>query len=528
MGVGSDTDPTGRAPAGPVPTDERWHLVLVALLVMATPFMFHVGRDQWFFLDDWEFLVHRELSDPRSLLREHNGHWVTVPAVAYRVLFRGWGISAYWPYQALAVAGHYGVVVAVWKVMRRLKVRASIATGVVLPLLVFGSGSANIVSAFQVTMTAPLALGLAALLLADHDGPFGRRDLAAMACGLVGLMCSGVAVPLVGAVGTGALFRRGWRVAALHVLPLGLLYAAWHAAADVPSVAVGDVAVVVEFATRIVVGSFEALGQFPPVALLIATLTVVGIAVVVGPARTSLRRNHVALGSALLVSCLGFVLLTGSNRALSGDEAATSGRYLYIVAALLLPFVAAGINWIATRPRGWIGAGVALAVVAAGLPGNISALTDQPPHASALHRQTYALTRSANFGVAPEDKRFVQVPGSHLGPTVGWLRRMVRSGRGPGAVDLLPRMVLAADVWLALDQEAGPVEHESCPRTGREVRLRRGDRVTFDGQLEVVLSKGPRRSRPVVFDATYGNVLVANTPIVVTVRPMGAGELLLC
>ena len=37
-----------------------------------------------------------------------------------------------------------------------------------------------------------------------------------LAAGLLALMCSGVAVPLVVATGVTVLLRRGWRLAALH------------------------------------------------------------------------------------------------------------------------------------------------------------------------------------------------------------------------------------------------------------------------------------------------------------------------
>ena len=54
----------------------------------------------------------------------------------------------------------------------------------------------DIVFAFQIGFDGSLVCGLAHLILADHDGPFDRRDAAGLAFGVLGLLCSGVAVTM--------------------------------------------------------------------------------------------------------------------------------------------------------------------------------------------------------------------------------------------------------------------------------------------------------------------------------------------
>src|SRR5205085_12586284 len=80
---------------------------------------------------------------------------------------------------------------------------------------------------FQIGFTGSLVAGLAHLLMSDHDGPFDRRDLLGLGFGLVGLMCSGVSLTMVGVVGLAVLVRRGWKMAALHTLPLAAVFGAW-------------------------------------------------------------------------------------------------------------------------------------------------------------------------------------------------------------------------------------------------------------------------------------------------------------
>ena len=91
----------------------------------------------------------------------------------------------------------------------------------------FGAGWENILLPFQMTFTGSLVFGLAYLLLADHDGPFDRRDALGLLAGLFALMCSGVGIVMVAVVGAAVLARRGLRLALLHVVPLASAYAIW-------------------------------------------------------------------------------------------------------------------------------------------------------------------------------------------------------------------------------------------------------------------------------------------------------------
>src|SRR5262245_47511654 len=63
----------------------------------------HVSRNAWFDLDEWDFIVQRKAGDLGDLFRPHNGHWTTLPILAYRFLYATVGLRTYFPYRFLAI-----------------------------------------------------------------------------------------------------------------------------------------------------------------------------------------------------------------------------------------------------------------------------------------------------------------------------------------------------------------------------------------------------------------------------------------
>src|SRR5258708_1517843 len=195
--------------------------------VIASAFDLGIGRRLWFHSDEWDFVAHRAGWDLSGLVRPHFYNWSTLPILVYRFLWWTVGLRSYLPYEALIVALHLLAAWLVLRVMRRAGVRPWIATATALVLVLFGRGQQDILWPFQLTQVGSLVFGLTHLLLADHDGPFDRRDRLGLAAGLGGLMCSGVAVTMVIVVGIATLIRRGWRIAAVHTVPLGFVYLIW-------------------------------------------------------------------------------------------------------------------------------------------------------------------------------------------------------------------------------------------------------------------------------------------------------------
>src|SRR5690606_6436287 len=127
----------------------------------------------------------------------------------------------------LNIVVHISVVSLLMVAMRRSGVRPWTTTAAGLLLLFLGSGSENIIWAFQTTFNGSLMFGLVHLLLADHDGPLTRRDWLGLAAGFACLLCSGVAVAMVAVVGVAVLVRRGIRPSLFHTVPLVAGYGLW-------------------------------------------------------------------------------------------------------------------------------------------------------------------------------------------------------------------------------------------------------------------------------------------------------------
>ena len=231
----ADTDGPPRADRPPVrslPGDtSRLPLyVFIVVDLLAIPVFLWIGRRQWFFLDEWDFLATRDGGSISDLLTSHNEHWTTVPIIVYRVLWNLFGLHTYLPYQLVPLLLHVAAAALLLVVIRRAGVNPWIATAAASLFALFGSGSQNVVWAFQITFVGALAFGLAQLCLADHEGRIDWRDFAALGCGLLAMMCSGVGVTMVVIVGIAMFLRRGWVIAAMQTIPLAVIYAAWFSA----------------------------------------------------------------------------------------------------------------------------------------------------------------------------------------------------------------------------------------------------------------------------------------------------------
>ena len=100
------------------------------------------------------------------------------PYVVYRLLEAAFGIRSYWPYIGLAILLHLVVVHLVW---RADAAGPDHAVGGhrrnVLPLLVLGAGSQNLLWAFQIGFLGSVALGLGTMLLVNHAGAVAATRL---------------------------------------------------------------------------------------------------------------------------------------------------------------------------------------------------------------------------------------------------------------------------------------------------------------------------------------------------------------
>src|SRR6516165_10354660 len=101
--------------------------VFVGLLPVAAVLRLIWARGAWFTVDDWDLLSSRTAGDMGDLFRGHYGHWITLPVLAYRLLWKIAGLY-YLPYELFEIALYVGSAVMARVVMRRVGVRPWTAT----------------------------------------------------------------------------------------------------------------------------------------------------------------------------------------------------------------------------------------------------------------------------------------------------------------------------------------------------------------------------------------------------------------
>ena len=333
MGATAATVRTPRRP--PVSPATLAHLASLAAGFLA---LLYLNRDQWFAGDEWAFLGHRGLLHAdRGLFEPHNEHWSTAPVLVYRALFAVFGVRTYLPYVIVLVVIHLGLAHLLWRILRRSGVEAGVATALVCVFVLLGAGYENLLWAFQIGFVGSVACGMAAVLLADHDGPSDRRDVAACALSVLGLTFSGIGVTMAMVTGLVVLLRRGTRAALATVAVPALVYAGWLALFGKEGL---------ESHPR----TLDSLFQYPDYVwrglsvTFERTLGIVGVGpvVIVGMTGWLLRRGRAASSAAApafagALGAMGLFLILAVGRTALGVEQADSPRYAYIAIALLLP-----------------------------------------------------------------------------------------------------------------------------------------------------------------------------------------------
>lgn len=443
--------------------------ILVAVLVVTGPLLlFHYGAYYWFRSDDWVVLTDPARGSLSNLLEPHGGsHLIVVPRVLYHGLWQVFGARAYWPYQLLVVITHVATAALLYAVMRRTNVRRWLAFAAVALFALVGPGARNALWAFQVGFNGSLAWGLAHLLLADHDGPFDRRDALGLACALAAITSSGVGISLTVAVASAVLLRRGWKLALIHATPLAV-YGSWVVLADAQTSGPfgrPPIAELVHWTWISVSGTFLALGRFEGVAWILVAVVATGAVVALVSARSlpELARE-LSLPIGLAVGALFFIVTTGIVRSWGGDAFARGERYTYLEAALILPLAAAAAEAIVRRWRVLAPALVVLFLVP--IPFNLSRFDQGAFDARWMDKQEYLLTTAPRMPFARDVPRDVVPAVDSLGiesVTIGFLLTAQRNGDlTPSTLPLTPLVLNEFRVRLGVAQRLSPERPTGC------------------------------------------------------------------
>jgi hypothetical protein len=466
--------------------------------------MLHWGRRGWFTQDDWDFLSARSAGNVPDLFRAHFQHWVTLPILAYRLMWVFVGLHSYSYYQAMSIALHLVAAALLLTVMRRAGVTPWLATLVAAIFVFFGAGAENILVAFQITFVGALVFGLVQLLFADHDGPIDRSDWLGLLAGFAALLCSGVAITMVFVVGVAALLRRGrrgWRRALFHTAPLALVYLFWLLVAPKGQSAGNyhsqSLSQVVRFVFVGVEAGFARLGHVSGLGFALGLVLIAGLVVLlISRPRPFGSFGRLAPPFALLAGGVVFLLMTGVARAgeggllsllaTSGPERARESRYVYLIVAMLLPALALAADSLIRRWR--LIAIPVVVILLAGVPGNVRALM-HPEDLAAFenaHVTRNLILETPRLPMIDQLARSNQpIPVPRLaaeGLTFRWLAQNAASGKIPDPPHQ-PSYQVSTDVlhlFLVPAQLTSPVK---CSRItlATERTLNKGDRIAIQG-----------------------------------------------
>jgi hypothetical protein len=528
-----DADGATEPPRGAMSTDEkrdrsaRWAgWTFAAVIAVAGPLILYQGRDQWFFLDEWDFLANRRAGSFHDLMAPHVQHWTTFGVLVYRALWSLIGLRHYWPYQLCLVTLHLAAAVLLWKVMLRARVHPWVATAAATLFALFGAGRQDIVFAFQIAFTGALTFGLAHILLADHDGPFDRRDVIGLGFGLVALMCSAVGVTMAMAAGIAVLVRRGWRMAVAHTAPLAAVFALWSATfgRDAYGGPKAGLSEVVTFVREAFASLFDGLGQVPGIGVVLGLVVVVGVPLVLSRQTWAQFRRVDGPTAALAVAGFAFIVTTGYARATGAADVAgtqaSATRYVYLVAALFLPTAAIAVSAFVDRWPVVLPLAVALFLV--GLPQNVASLHARGGEVTTLGDRglVLAMARLPLAREVPRDLRPLFPPDASF--PVGWLVDGVASGRVPEPSRTDPASIADAELLLSVYQTTEVPTGACAPiESGTPIQVRPGDAIEINGRL-VVLRR--RVDGHVVAASSYrafvGRTLrIVGGPLELIVRP---------
>jgi hypothetical protein len=433
---------------------------------------------------------------------------------------------------------HLTVVLLLWLVLRRCRVRAWVSTVTSASLILFGAGRADIVRAFNMSFVGSLVFGLAQLLLTDHSGRWGRRDWLGLAAGTAALMCSGIGVTMVIIVGVSALLRRGWRVAAAQTVPLGVLYLVWFLAEKPPTGSnpgdhgLGHILIqIARFVADGIGGTFRALGHYAPIGILLAAILVGGLGLACRTEGTRHLVRRAAPALALLAGSAVLLTISGWGRWQLGPAYAAQSRYLYLAAAMMLPALGVAIESLGVLWRPAVPG--ALLVLLIGVPGNIAQFGASPDgdQQVAQRQLILSLPRSPLAEQVPPAVR-PDPTNSHF-VTIGWLLQQQQEGKltDPGHV---PAAVSSQiPLRLGLQQSLFPVRPTACVPTASEI-IRSpspGDTIVLAGdEASISVRDGPSWSPPVLYNVKGLHLFIVQLPdLTLRVEPGTLGqELLVC
>jgi hypothetical protein len=215
-------DPEGRLPR----TRSGYRLIAVAAIVGSLVTLY-LGRNLWFFGDEFAFVLDRSATSMADLMRPHNEHWSIVPILVYRSIFSVVSLSSYLPYLGALAVINASIGTLAGVILRKAGAPLGVAALVALGVTVLGAGAENLVWAFQIGFTLSLATALAVVLVLGFGDRSRREDWLAASLLVLGVASSGIGFAgLAGAV-VALVLQRDWRRLTRVAGPAAVIGVAW-------------------------------------------------------------------------------------------------------------------------------------------------------------------------------------------------------------------------------------------------------------------------------------------------------------
>jgi len=310
-----------------VPADALFALGLGTLLAYAG----WLGRDLWFFSDDWDIIAFHHNG---AYLTPYNGHLWLVPIAIFHSLYVTAGLGSYAPYQVVGFVG-YALLGIVFYVYARRRIAPLLAALAALSVMWYSTAQYNLLFPLLVNFSLPLVCTVGIWMLLDRDSR--RADLGGGVLLAVALATNSVGLVTVAVVATELLVRRAPIRRWLPFVPPFALWLVWYAAYHTPMAGPGGAGAVLRYALHEIQATFagfaggsSGLGDV----LLAGTVILFALAIV---------RWHSfnARAAAALAGFGAFALLTAYTRqGFVPPVVATTPRYLwldsfFLVAALV-------------------------------------------------------------------------------------------------------------------------------------------------------------------------------------------------
>jgi hypothetical protein len=446
-----------------------------------------LGRDLWFFSDDWDIIAfhHNGL-----YLNPYNGHLWLVPIAIFHALYITAGLGSYTPYRVVGLVS-YTLLGIVFFLYLRARVPSLLAALASLSVVWFSTAHYDLLFPLLMNFSFPIACTVAIWMLVDRAT--SSCDLIAGGCLAIALATNSVGLVAVAAVGTELLFRRAPLRRWLPFIPPFALWLLWYAIYHTPIAGPGGISAVIRYALHEVQATFagfaggsNAVGY----GLLAATALVFALSVV---------RWHTfnARAAGALAAVGAFALLTSYTRAgFVPPVAATTPRYLWFNAFFL---VAALVEVVRGPQPSWLVAFAGAAIVVVGaitLVGNLQSYNRQV----VTYKRTVRTYLVAVEAIPDRIDRRRKLPVSYVPVRVGEYLAAVRHVGSPIVGVRLRELGTAhdrmtADGWMIHDLglRFAPVGSESSGvcRTVQPAAAMRGFDVRGPGTVIVHTAEGP-------------------------------------